>query len=118
MAQNSVCDANLIWQDNCDAGVFKLDWQGAKKYCENLELNSHNDWRLPSVKELSSLTDITKINPAINSKFKNIKNDFYWSSTPYASNVSGAWVVNFAHGYTFWDLKTKENFVRCVRSGK
>lgn len=109
---------SLSWQDNIDTRRVKRDWQNAKNCCLNLDLDGYSDWRLPNIKELSSLTDIKKINPTISKGFKNTKNDFYWSSTPYVSNISGAWVVNFAYGYTFWDLKTKANFVRCVRDKK
>lgn len=32
-----------------------IDWSNAKRYCENLTLGGHRDWRLPTIDELESL---------------------------------------------------------------
>jgi hypothetical protein len=56
-------------------------------------------WRLPNVKELSSLVDTTLINPAMNSTvFGGVFNKSYWSSTPDVRNPTSAWSVDFSIG--------------------
>ena len=56
-------------------------------------------WRLPNVKELSSLVDTGFIGPAINSTaFPATPSFFAWTSSPYASDPTSAWVVLFAEG--------------------
>jgi len=105
----------LIWQDNKDAQTIKKSWSGAKEYCKNLILDGHNDWRLPSIKELQSIVDITKYNPTIKDGFKNVTSYYYWSSSPNVSDSSDAWVVNFYYGNTYSDGKSGKNYVRCVR---
>ncbi len=46
---------NLMWQTIVIDE--KMSWQEAMKYCENLKLAGYDDWRLPSVKELFSISD-------------------------------------------------------------
>lgn len=106
---------NLIWQDNDDAKSIKKDWGNARRYCAHLTLGGYDDWRLPSMEELRSIVDFSLYKPAINISFKNVANDFYWSSTSNAGDSSKAWIVSFAYGYDGWCPKSYAYFVRCVR---
>ena len=88
----------LIWQQKDDG--TKRSWQKALAYCENLELpaqNSQKDWRLPNIKELSTIIDRSSNNPAINTTFFPLKNqqDQRWSSTVKELSQTGAWYVKF-----------------------
>jgi hypothetical protein len=49
---------NLMWaaKDN-GAGI---DWQDAKKYCENYRGGGYTDWRMPTLNELAGLYDAAK----------------------------------------------------------
>ena len=54
----------------------------ALSYCEGLPLGGKTDWRLPNIKELESLTDDARYNPAIDTNFfPNAYASYYWSST-------------------------------------
>lgn len=88
----------LTWQQNCPG---KMTWKNALEYCENLSLGGHNDWRLPSIKEIFSLVDYSKSKPAINSDiFPNI--NYYFSSS--TTNISGTNRAKFADFY-FGDVQ-------------
>ena len=56
----------LMWQQ---AEAALMTWASALSYCENLSLGGYADWRLPNIKELASLSDDSKYNPAIDSLF-------------------------------------------------
>ena len=60
------------------------DWEGSIQYCEDLVFAGHDDWKLPHNKELSSLVDLRKQKPAIDTNFF-LDTDYkayYWSRTP------------------------------------
>jgi len=106
----------LIWQDNSAVKNTKMNWTEAISYCSDLSLARHSDWRLPSIKDLQSIVDISQYNPAIKKGFKNVNtSDAYWSSSVYVSNTKNAWIVFFRNGYTNGNFKTDGNYVRCVR---
>ena len=103
---------SLEWQD--DINVTKT-WTNAITYCEDLILNSKDDWRLPNRNELQNIVDYTLTNPAINSSFVNVVTEDYWSSTTYSTTTSEAWRVEFKEGVVYHNAKTLSKNVRCVR---
>ena len=112
----------LKWQDGEE--IFKGDYDEAVKYCKNLNFAGFDDWRLPTINELLSITDDTRVDPAINKAFKNIayetndkgeKNYLYWSSTKNAGYQSHAWMAYFWGGSDFLAGVSDRGFVRCVR---
>lgn len=111
----------LAWQDDyADNGgeIKEATWQEALVYCEELSLGSRDDWRLPNIKELRSIVDRSRYDPAIDAVFTNVTSDYYWSSTTGVSDSSYAWSVYFKYGDDGWYSKTDENPVRCVRGGQ
>jgi hypothetical protein len=107
----------LMWQKD-EAG--EMDWTTALTYCENLQLATHDDWRLPNRNELQSIVDYTYSNPAIDrALFPEAKPSIYWSSTTKADDPEFAWYVNFSDGYIFGKHdKTNNYYVRAVRGGQ
>ena len=104
----------LMWQQQ-DDGIIR-DHADAITFCQNLSLAGHADWRLPNVKELTSLVDYRQSSPAIDvAAFPNTSSSFYWSASSRASSSSSAWVVNFDVGNVSSNDETSNNFVRCVR---
>jgi hypothetical protein len=43
----------LTWEN--PSGSEWMTWEEAEEYCENLSLDDHDDWRLPTISELRSL---------------------------------------------------------------
>ena len=106
----------LIWQQETGQG----DWAFALSFCEGLTLANQSDWRLPNIKELESLTDATRYNPAIDTVFfPNPGLGFYWSSTTFATNPANAEAIYINYGTAADSGKFYNYFdVRCVRAGQ
>jgi len=89
--------------NSCTGTASALTWQGALQSAEqanSINLAGHNDWRVPNVKELTSLLALNCRNPSINTTvFPNTgSGGSYWSSSPFAGNSDNAWNVNFGTG--------------------
>ena len=54
---NTVLDTQtgLMWAIK-DNGT-DIDWEAAREYCENYSAGGHNDWRLPTLRELMTIYD-------------------------------------------------------------
>ena len=134
--QSFVDNKNGTVTDNATA----LTWQqgepesmtfiAALLYCEGISLGGNSDWRLPNIKELESLTDKTRYNPAIDTDFfPNAYASDYWSSTSRVPSLRDefAWTVHFSTGKINMGTKNEGvtmppyyydyNHVRCVRGG-
>jgi len=116
----------LMWvTDPVDAGISgTYNWEGAITACESSigiggTYAGYSDWRLPNSKELVSIVDYTRQNPAINTTyFLNTQTAFYWSATTYVPNPGVVWGVLFSAGGLNNDVKTDDtHYVRCVRAG-
>lgn len=116
----------LMWQDG-DLPLHEMAYDEAIHYCENLNFAGFDDWRLPTIKELLSITDHGMDSPTINKAFQNIAYKmsdrgekiygWYWSSTKKANNdPSAAWAVAFWFGASnLYGVSNNRDFVRCVR---
>ena len=89
-------------------------------------LNSANfggssDWRMPTIKELSSLVNssIPSPGPSIDTaRFPHTMLSAYWSSTTYTGYTNSAWLVYFYGGYVNNSNKSHSYYVRAVRAGQ
>lgn len=80
-------------------------------------------WRLPNVKELSSIVDKGCQNPSIDSTvfpYPATRWIWYWTSSPLVGGGgTNAWVVNFSSGVVnHGDRQTGANAVRLVRASQ
>ena len=76
-------------------------------------------WRLPTRRELLSIVNRDRSNPAIDSSFfpNTLVNSYhYWSSDVYALYPDSAWSVSFVEGGTGASGQASSNLVRLVRS--
>jgi len=117
-------ETGLIWVQATSATTYAP--ADAVTYCQNLGLNGHT-FRLPSIKELSTLVDenppIAAVSPAINKTlFPDTKADgWYLSSSKWAGpadkSSSGVWAINYEDGFTDpgYNNHFTDGWVRCVR---
>ena len=107
----------LMWQKQ-DNGS-SMNWFAAVPYCEGLSLGGHDDWRLPSEKELHSIVNYGALLPAITaSVFPNTQSASYFSSTTYVAAPSFAWLFPFYDATALWGHKSAPGYARCVRLGQ
>lgn len=117
-AKEVVIDKNLglMWQDNIDTKTIKKNRKDAKQYCRRLVFAGYDDWYLPKIKQLKSIVDRTKHDPAIKSGFKNIQAYHYWSSSPNLSaNIVNVLNIDFKSGQRYNTNRKGQCYVRCVR---
>jgi alpha-tubulin suppressor-like RCC1 family protein len=114
--------SGLMWQQT-DDGIAK-SWPDALNYCNSLVLSGYSDWRLPNVKELVSILDISPLDidePAIdNDYFIGTQPSYYWTSTSVADGPVNAWYVSFyGGGIAYGQDKRGPSWIpiycRCVR---
>ena len=106
----------LVWQKG-DDGTTR-NWETALSYCEGLTLGGKTDWRLPNIKELSSIVDYTKSTFTIDDAFSTLLNSSsidYWSSTTYMSSTSIKWAVSFYNSPWIAGSNANGYYVRCVQ---
>jgi len=120
MDTNCVVDnlTGLIWARNANLPGGKLDWTNAVVYCTNLTYGGYSDWRLPNRRELFSLIDDSKSNPALPAghPFIAVQSNRYWSST--AIMDGSAWYVNLNYGIVHADCEMNDaQYVWPVRGG-
>lgn len=104
----------LMWQSNFPYGPTNTrTWEQSVKYCDELTFAGHDDWRMPNIKELQSIIDHGKTNPASDPVYyppnptdNNFSPDYFWSSTTYRSNSTQAYKISFNNGSVFSHVKT------------
>jgi hypothetical protein len=107
----------LFWADN---EFFNGQYSAVEDYCSSLTISSNSNWRVPTVKELWYLTDVTKSNPVADTQIWHyIKSDNYWSSTDvtFFGEEKSNRVVDFSTGEEEWeerDYRYSKVYVRCV----
>jgi hypothetical protein len=103
----------LTWERD-GAASGKKDWNEASQYCATLQ-TAGSGWRLPTVVELISITDVKRHEPAIDESVFGPTpiDDHTWSSTP-AFGVPGWWMVDFELGFAGFG-GTEAHRARCVR---
>lgn len=93
---------DLTWFKNADFNNDMIDWKSAFDLVEKMNREckyGYNDWRLPEIVELESLTDMSRHSPAlpVDNPFINVR-EFYWSSITSIYDTHYAWVLYMKDG--------------------
>ncbi len=117
----------LVWQQvPANSG---LNYQEAETYCESLVLGGYDDWRIPTTKELFSISNFSKGWPYLDTTYFNLagssvsKDEQYWTQYYVGTTVEGgseaAFGVNHGTGHIKAYPATVSgpmgNYVRAVR---
>jgi hypothetical protein len=107
----------LTWQKN--TSTTPMNWEGALAYAKTVTMGGKSDWRLPNIKELQSLNDVSRVKPSINKTFfpNIVTSAFYWSSTSQYKTPAIAWEMNTDYGVVTYDDKSVNKYVMLVRGG-
>jgi len=128
--------SGLTWQQSHDTGIYY--WAETQTVVDNLNeqnYGGYKDWRVPTIKELYSLWNVSMGWPYIDTKYFTISyssqdelsHAIFWSSDKYTGvlgNISGntpgaelAFGVNFGTGHikAYSIAEGPRHFVRCVR---
>jgi len=110
------CSLGHSWDGtDCSGTLTAMNWISALNVAESTNFAGFSDWRLPNVKELSSIVEDACRSPAINETVFPSTSAAYWSSSPYfSSNILDAMTVNFNNG--FIGVTGQDAYVRLVRS--
>jgi Protein of unknown function (DUF1566) len=108
---NSVADTvtGLTWMRAPDV---PMTWPDSLTRCADMSLAGYSDWRVATIKELHTLIDESRFNPALDTDaFPAVTGGYYWSSTtlPWDSttaividlNTGGSLTIEDALGYTY-----------------
>jgi hypothetical protein len=90
------------------------NWYSAVDFCKDLVHAGRSDWRLPSRKELMSLTDYGQHSPALPSghPFFGVQSRYYWSGTTADEDdldvvsEEDAWILDMDSGVTVCGAKS------------
>lgn len=101
---------------SCTGTATTYTWPNALALTEN-------GWRVPNIKELQSIVDVTRINPAINIIcFPTPEGETsiqVWSSSHHAGTPANSWTIDFKDG-KLYNILPQNNFafVRLVKDAQ
>ena len=110
----------LIWM-RLPHHFIPTNWSGAINDCNTLDFGGETDWRLPNVREMYSLADASRTDPAAadsSGLFNGVQggSEGYWTSTSRASDPTAqAWSVRFVVGSCNVEPKTNYLYTWAVR---
>lgn len=108
---------------SCEGQPSRMTWAAARALAEDINQRGQyffNDWRLPSLRDLATITERHCSNPRVNlSVFPSTPAAFYWtaSSRPVAGSDTGAYALSFGAGGIVHAMKDEVSHVRLVRTG-
>ncbi|WP_339138039.1 MAG: DUF1566 domain-containing protein [Candidatus Electrothrix sp. GW3-4] len=116
-------DTGLIWLRNANVLKTTMDWNSAFSFIAAMNSETaygYNDWRVPNIIELESLTDLSQHSSALpeDHLFNDVQ-EFYWSSSTSMYDKSYAWVLYMVDGavgvgykplsgFYLWPVRGKE----------
>jgi hypothetical protein len=117
---------HLTWLEDANVHKDMMDWKSAFDLISRMNSEiayGHNDWRVPNIIELESLTDMEQHSPALSKDhpFSDVQ-EFYWSSTTSTYDMNYAWVLYMIDGavgvghkplseFYLWPVRGKERMI-------
>ena len=114
---NVVTDSvsGIDWEDTPHSSSAEVSYNKAKEYCSKLNLDSKDNWRVPTLKEFTQLINYAKRGPALDSEFKYAKYGLdsvgYWSST---KSTFRWWISLLSGNDHFYITDNNKHYIKCV----
>jgi len=114
------CAEGMNWDGStCAGAATPFTHEAALQRATAQAASSGKAWRLPNVKELSSIVDKSRSYPAIDpTAFPATPSSWFWSASSNVGYSSYAWVVYFYDGDVYDLNRGYANAVRLVRAGQ
>lgn len=117
------CPEGRTWDmatTTCTGVAVPYSHQQALQLATTQATNTGVAWRVPNIKELSSIVDRNVSYPSIDSTaFPATPTNVFWSATPRIGEplcVDCAWIVVFQNGYVGIQTRIEAGYVRLVRN--
>lgn len=106
-------------QNGGTCGTEVCDTQGFVSWANNNALCGFNDWRIPSVMELTSIVARGKELPAVDTDyFPNTSQPRFFTAQTNAEIPEMAWYIYFSNGSSSYTYKRDPSQLRLVRGGQ
>lgn len=104
----------------CNGEASHLNHDAAVTLAASESQRTKLPWRLPNAKELATIADKARKNPAIDPvAFPNTPSSWFWSYSPNEGGAGYAWFIDFNDGFVQVNgNRSGSYFVRFVRSQK
>jgi hypothetical protein len=119
-------EGRLYNAGSCDGIDLTFNWGAALQRAVTVNGGAatdnlgYDDWRVPNVKELTRILDLSQINPTVDATvFPSTAAAGFWTSTPgrdLSEEQGMAWQVDFSPGHWALQSKTIESRLRLVRA--
>jgi len=116
----SQCALGQTWRNGkCEGEAQFKTWNQSIELANTATLYNYQDWRLPTIHELSSITELSCQNPAINLQlFPDTPSVSFWAGTEFINDRNLAWQVFFGSGENHTAKKSTTAAIRLVRTIK
>lgn len=112
------CAEGMNWDGATCAGVAsKFNHEAALQRAAAQTKDTGIDWRLPNIKELSSIAD-KKSSTTRRAAFPATPAGWFWSTSPGTGNSVGTWRVAFYNGNVSSRYHRNNLYVRLVRASQ
>ena len=114
------CSEGMSWNGaTCTGTASTFTHEAALQQAATQANSTGIAWRLPNVKELSSIADKGLSNPALDSTvFPATPASVFWSASPHVGGTDFAWYVDFSPGFVGPNFRYYSDYVRLVRAGQ
>jgi hypothetical protein len=108
--------------DDCTSGIASsFSLEQANAFCEGSTLGGYNDWRVPNLRELTTIVDYSRINPATHPLYfpATPQAGVFWTTTSvvgYVGFIGNPWYISFQYGLASGYRVFTPTNVRCVRT--
>ncbi len=105
-----------MWQADAQAG---MSMPKGHDYCTALALGDHDDWRLPTIKELQTTASFRNTHPAVDTRyFRGTPPgpSGLWAGPRIPDSVDSGWHVGYPDGHVMAYSAHANKFIRCVRA--